>query len=88
LGRFARPRVGFGSRRLLRLYYIPQVHNSNRIYSAISRLIVFKRPNNVYERRAFGMWLSSAILPHQVRENIQTSVLEARRRPPRVHVRN
>ncbi|MEM0481312.1 MAG: hypothetical protein QXM16_00260 [Nitrososphaerota archaeon] len=83
LGRFARPRVKVGSRRLLRVYYIPKVHSSNRVYSAIRRLIVFKRPMNVYEKRAFGMWLSSSILPSQVRESIVTAVFEHKHRAVR-----
>ncbi|MCS7146113.1 MAG: hypothetical protein RMJ28_05490 [Nitrososphaerota archaeon] len=83
LGKFARPRARFGNERLLRIYYIPRLHSSNRIYSAIKRLIVFKRPSDSYERRAFGMWLSSSILPGQVKETIQTTIYESRRRQAR-----
>jgi IS30 family transposase len=86
LGRFARPRGRIGSRRLLRLYYIPKIHSNNRVYQTIRRLVIFKRPVNVYERRAFGMWLSSSILPSQVRESIITSVFEHKHRA--AHVRD
>ncbi|MEM4590875.1 MAG: hypothetical protein QW555_03455 [Nitrososphaerota archaeon] len=78
LGRFASPRRSFGSNRLLRVYYIPKIHSNNRVYSVIRNLIKFRKPANIYERRAFGMWLSSSILPSQVREIIHSMVLESR----------
>lgn len=80
LGKFAKPRVSFGSKRLLRIYYIPKLHSNSRVYSSIRRLIVFKRPLSSQEKRAFGMWLSSSILPTQVKEAIQSIMYESSKR--------
>lgn len=88
LGKFARPRRSFGSSRLLRVYYIPKIHSNNRVYSTIKNLIRFNRPVNIYEKRAFGMWLSSSILPSQVKDIIHTVVLKSSARIPRIRAKN
>lgn len=78
LGRFARRRRGLREGRTLRLYYLPKVHRHTQILKALKRLIVIKPPSSTSERRAFGMWLSSAILPNNVRELIHSSIFAAR----------
>jgi DNA-binding MarR family transcriptional regulator len=78
LGRFAKQKGGPRSGRTLRLYYLPRVHRHTQIIKALRRLIVIKAPSSASERRAFGMWLSSAILPNNVRELIHSSIFVAR----------
>jgi len=74
LGRYARPRRDAGWGRRLRIYYIPGVHSSRKVYAAIKSMIVFRKPVSTSERRGFGIWLSSNILPAQVKETIQSLV--------------
>jgi len=80
LGRFARLKRRLRVGRTVRLYYLPKVHKHTQILRALRRLIVIKRPSSASERRAFGMWLSSSILPNNVRELIHSSVFPARGR--------